>query len=279
MQREAAMSSKCRYAVFQFVTDPIRETSAPIGIALWSEADGRFGLRFPSADERVADVHGHDTALVEVVERQVRAWTQGEPLPYATEELSPRQDRWWDHVRKLLVHRVKLMPPKAIDVTDYAEDLESLFETIVSPKAPPGKRPRVDGAIARCLGDLDATFHHRAQVPGYGGKEVGVLRAFKGAVGWVVVDGLNLAASSRDPEETIDAAVSRLLRIRAVLGDVVVIIGYLAAPGGLNGESVLMEWLSQTTAAKAFDVAKQPGLLREAASHGVSVASGQKTMN
>ena len=44
-----------------------------------------------------------------------------------------------------------------------------------------------------------------------------------------------------------------------------ILVGYLASPEGLNGESVLVEWISRQTEAKVFDLVKERADFRQTA--------------
>ena len=59
----------------------------------------------------------------------------------------------------------------------------------------------------------------------------------------LIVEGVNLAGSTA--RKDADALVSRLLRIRAGSAELTTrfVIGYLASPGGLNGETHMREWM------------------------------------
>ena len=65
-----------------------------------------------------------------------------------------------------------------------------------------------------------------------------------------------MAASQAEVQA--DATASKLLRLRSGLDqDIRILVGYLSPPEGLNGESVLIEWLEQKTGAHTFDLMKQ----------------------
>ena len=157
----------------------------------------------------------------------------------------------------LLIHRVRLSEPRPIDCRDPEEELEPLYESVVAPHRPAREqRTRIDGEIRKCLNSLAEKFEVRQTLPGFGGRCVTVLRAYQGVRGWVVIEGVNLATSQAEIQA--DATVSRLLRLRSGLdGHCGILVGYLASPEGINGESVLLKWLEEQTGALTFDLMKQ----------------------
>jgi hypothetical protein len=192
--------------------------------------------------------------------------------------MAPYQDRWWRHVRELLVHRVRLSEPRPIDCRDPDQELEPLYEAVVAPhRSSREQRTRIDGEITKCLQHLAGQFKARQRVPGFKGREVQVLRGFHGPQGWVIIEGINLATPRA--ENQADATASKLMRLRAGVGqDCELMIGYLASPEGASGESVLVDWLRERTRAKTFDLMKDRKAFLVAADALVAKARGQKLL-
>jgi hypothetical protein len=215
---------------------------------------------------------------VRLVRDKVQHWVETGQLPYAEGHLPPYEDRWWRHVRDLLIHRVRLSEPRPIDCREPEQELEPLYESVVAPHRPAREqRTRIDGETRKCLNHLADRFKARQELPGYGGRAVPVLRAYHGARGWVVIEGINLATNEAETQS--DATASRLQHLRAGLTEgCEIMVGYLASPEGLNGESVLVQWLRDRTGAKTFDLMKDREDFHATADQLVAKADGQGTL-
>jgi hypothetical protein len=92
-----------------------------------------------------------------------------------------------------------------------------------------------------------------------------------------VIEGINMAASQAEVQA--DATASKLLRLRSGLDqDCRILVGYLSSPEGLNGESVLIEWLEQKTGAHTFDLMKQRADFHATADRMVAQADGLESL-
>ncbi len=92
-----------------------------------------------------------------------------------------------------------------------------------------------------------------------------------------MIEGINLATSQAEVQA--DATVSKLLRLRSGLDrDCSILVGYLASPEGINGESVLLRWLEERTGALALDLMKQRADFHTSANRMVAEADGQKSL-
>ena len=274
--REAASYS---YAVFSLLTDETRGQSVPVGVALWSPQRRWAKVRLLGAKERLTGFNPKEHApLVRLIGDKVEHWIQTGRLPYAEPQVPHYDDRWWRHARELLIHRVRLSEPRPIDCRDPEEELEPLYESVVAPhRSAREQRTRIDGEIRKCLNSLAEKFEARQTLPGFGGRSVTVLRAYQGARGWVVIEGINMAASQAEVQA--DATASKLLRLRSGLDqDCRILVGYLSSPEGLNGESVLIEWLEQKTGAHTFDLMKQRADFHVTADRMVAQADGQESL-
>ena len=264
------MSSKTAisfsYAVFTFQVDTARAVTVPIGVALWSPEKQWVKVRLVHQDERLKQFNATEHyPFVSLVEQKIDQWVSAGSLPYSEGPVAPFVDDWWKTVRELLVHRVRLSEPRPIDCRNPEEELEPLYESIVSShRSPREQRARVDSEIRRCLQNVASKFESRQELAGFGGRPVKVLQSHHGPRGWLVIEGVNLA--SRKAEFDTDAMVSRLLRLREGLQEQPnTIVGYLASPDGLNGESILVEWIRAQTNAQVFDLMTQRDHLREEA--------------
>ena len=266
------------YSVFSLVLDDVQERTIPVGVALWSSQSKFVKFKFIDKHDKLTGLNASThLPFVRLVRDKVSHWINIGKLPYSDDAFAPFDDRWWRHARKLLIHQVRLSEPRPIDCVDPADELDPLFESVVSAFRPmKASRSRIDGQIRKCLDDLSKKFKSRQPVPGFGGREVLVLRAYRGKKGWVVIEGINLASNQAETQS--DATASRLQRIQRSLKDeCVFLIGYIASPEGINGEGVLVEWLQDVTGARTFDLLKQRPEFHDAAQDRVDVADGVKS--
>jgi hypothetical protein len=239
-------SQSFSYSVFSFVTDEIRGSSVPVGIALWSSNPQQVRIRFATNDERIKGLKGTAYTYLRV----------------------PHADAWWKHVSRLLVHTIRLSEPRAIDCRNVEEEADVLFEAVVAPDRDSQERTeRIDSVLSSALGRRLTRQLQKGTLPGFRGRPVPV-KHFKQNAGTVlIVEGVNLAAAAA--EDDTDALVSRLQRIKASKVDssenktVVSFVGYLASPHGLNGEGALVEWIEEMAGAKTFDLLKDGGKLQD----------------
>jgi hypothetical protein len=264
-------------AVFSFALDPARDATVPVGIALWSAERRWVKIRLLGEKERLLGfTKAEHYPFVRLVREQVQAWIDKGELPYAAGPVAPFEDRWWRHVKDLLIHRVRLSEPRPIDCRDPEQELEPLYEAVVAPhRSRTERRSRIDGVIRRCLGHLAERFQARVSLPGFGGRDVKVLRAYRGRKAFVVIEGLNLATEQADTES--DAAVGKLRRLReGIRAGCTVLVGYLAPPEGLNGNSVLLDWIRCQTEAQTFDLARDRTAFFQTADRLVAQADGEE---
>jgi DUF3037 family protein len=260
------------YAVFRYIKDAKRDLSVPIGVALWSQDFSWARVRFIQDNERVAGVNKTtDLPYVQLVARKVNSWLSQRKAPYLSGDVTPERDQWWQHIRNILVHKVKISEARSIDCINPERELELLFRDVVRGLSDQEEhRGRIDHIVLKCLGTLASQFE-AGEVHGFAGKPVKVMRHYLGTNATVIIEGVNLS-SENAPDET-DALVGRLERVRAnghgPLVDserpVVAVVGYLSSPGGLNGETYLKEWIEQRGQATALDVERETERLRTCA--------------
>jgi len=256
-----AMSRSFSYSVFNFITDEMKGTAIPVGVALWGSESDTVWMRFAEQGEHVKGLNNVAYFQIYGVRKELWNWVRTSEMPYADRSVVPHSDMWWKHVAKLLVHQVRATQPRPIDCLNPTEEIESLFEAVVGPRQPAKKKAeRIDRALTKCLGSL-ARKLDRGSVNGYKGREVEVHRFKANSDRLLIVDGVNLA--SADAEVEVDALVSKLMRIRAVSKNgrsqqsVKLCIGYLASPHGLNGEAVLVDWIQESAEAETFDLVRE----------------------
>ncbi len=249
------------YSIFSFVKDEMKGASIPVGVALWGSESEFVRIRLANQEDRIKGLDSLAYFHIEGVRQELELWRGEKKLPYATGEHSPHSDEWWRHVSRLFVHQVKVSPPRAIDCQRPDEEVESLYESIVAPRLPLRERAkRIDRALSNSLGILTRKLD-RGPVEGYRGRRVNVHLSKSSQNQVLIVDGVNLASVHAELEA--DALVSRLLRIAAgndtetIQRKVRACIGYLASPGGLNGEAALVQWIHEKCQAETFDLVRE----------------------
>jgi len=149
---------------------------------------------------------------------------------------------------------------------DHEVDFESLFDAVVQPATPARERARrIDGLISSALGDASKVLKRGAEFTAFGGVYEAVLRGAVGATGGVVVEGVNLAGANA--RRDADALVSRLLRIQDARTSLrtEVIVGYIASPGGLNGETDMRDWIRAKVTEHVYDLVLEEPRFQSAA--------------
>ncbi len=257
----STISRSFSYSVFSFITDEMKGTAIPIGVAVWGSESDTIWMRFADQREHVKGLNKIAYFQIEGVRKELWSWVRTSEMPYSVASTVPNSDSWWRHVARLLVHQVRAAEPRPIDCLNPDEEIDSLYEAIVGPRKPRTERAqRIDRALTKCLGNL-ARKLDRGSVSGYKGRDVEVHRFKTGPDKLLVIDGVNLA--SVDAEEEADALVSKLLRIKAgsendpIRRTLKLCVGYLASPHGLNGEATLVDWIREKAEAETFDLIRE----------------------
>lgn len=243
------------YCVFSIVTDEMRGTSIPVGVALWTKETGQAWIKLAREDDRVRGLNKISYFYIAQVEKQLNEWVKSGELPYGDRSQSRQSDDWWRHLARLLVHKLRMSELRPIDCQNPADEIEPLYEAVVGPRKGIAERSaRIDGVLSAALGRLSRDLE-KGEVSGYRGRPVPV-RHFKSSPDrLLIVEAVNLA--SVNAETDTDALVSKLLRVYAARdrsASVVSCVGYLASPNGLNGEVALVEWIKEKADAHIFDL-------------------------
>jgi hypothetical protein len=271
MQHRAEQSSySC--ATLRYLTDPVREITVPVGVILWEAESHWYAFRFPQNEERVLGV-AIQTAQphLDMAQQQIEAWLRADRLPYAEPQPKRLTRAWWEHVQKLLRFRVRVEDIRAVDCQDPAQEINALFEAIVHPVVSERKQAqRIDGAVTRALGTQLTLRYQKGQVPGFGGRKVAVRRCAETPEKIVIVDAVNLAASTAETDA--DALFGRLSRIREAAQErpVQFVLGYIASPGGLNGEKALKEFLETRLSSPMRDLNREDAQFRAEAEKAIA---------
>lgn len=254
------------FAILRLVLDPLRNETVPVGAAAWDPSRDWFDVRIIGPDQRLKGVDKSARRIVEYNASQLRRWASEQYVPYAKRGLDPTRTTFWNAVSDVLTSSILLDPPKAMEPLTSEDEFEALFEAVVQPEEPRGKRAaRADSALTRALGEVADEIPRRVEVRAFQQRREKVHRAAKGRDGLFIVESVNLAA--KNARDDADALVSRLLRILEAEGRdrTSVLIGYRASPGGLNGEGDLRDWMIESITPDVYDVTRQAELLKETA--------------
>jgi hypothetical protein len=256
----------------RYVVDAKRDVTLPVGVVIWNQQEKWLRFRLPKEGERIDGVAIATAApYLDVARSQIEGWLHHGKLPYAREALRPLSDAWWDQVRRLLQWRIRVGPVQPIDCRQPEEEIEALYEALVQPHAPARERVRrIDGAVGRALGQTLAVRLHRGTVPGFHNRPVSVLRLTADERHAVIVEAVNLAAATAERDS--DALTSRLLRIKksGALQEFRFVLGYIASPGGLNGEAALKEWIEEEVGVPLYDLDREQADFRAAAQKAIA---------
>lgn len=268
------------YSTIRMVLDDQGLKSVPVGVVGWNALRSWYAIRLLREPEKVPGIDGKNRPFLSLATEQLQRWAEARKVPYSPISSAPWESRFWQSARDLLTTAVQLDVPRAMDPSAATEGaLESLFEAIVQPKVPEDtRRERIDGIVARALGDqLTRILGSRMRVRAFRGVEEAVSRGARGEAGIVVVEGVNLAASTA--RRDADATVSRIQRIQAGEGGgehTTVIVGYNASPGGLNGEAHMVDWIRRKATNLVFDLSTQDAAFREATEAALQRMSPQR---
>ena len=148
------ISRSFSYSVFNFITDEMKGTAIPVGVALWGSESDEVWIRFADQSEHLKGLNGVAYFQVDGIRKELWNWVRASDMPYAPANVLPHSDSWWKHVAKLLVHQVRATEPRPIDCINPAEEMDSLYEAVVGPRRPPKERAE---RIDRTLTELGAT--------------------------------------------------------------------------------------------------------------------------
>lgn len=252
------------FAVVRLMLDAQGIRTVPVGVVAWDADNKWYQVRVLEDDERVTGIAPHFRVLLSTAFRNMNRWGDRQSVGGVGEQLNPSEGTFWDIARERMVSAVRLDPAKALEPTPHPDmGIDTLFEAIVQPtRKLSAQRKRIDGAISEALGSLGKELHGRFEVRAFKGVRESVLRAALGDDGMVIVEGVNLAASTA--RRDADALVSKLLRIKAGgHTKTKFIIGYLASPGGLNGERHMKEWMQEQVSDDVYDLNTERKRFRE----------------
>jgi superfamily II DNA or RNA helicase len=156
------VASSCKYAVFSFLIDPPRETGIPVGVAVWSPEQHRARVRFVKEGEPIEglDVEEH-LPFVRLVQQKVERWLETGRLPHGGGGI-PSEDAWWQHLRALLIHQVRLSEAKPLRCSDLEQEVEELYRREVHTGFRAGiRRPNGKGSTSGALPFVIDNRQHR----------------------------------------------------------------------------------------------------------------------
>ena len=268
------------YSVVRVSLDDDRDHTVPVGVVAWDTGNAWYRWRWLETDEKVRGVDPASRRLMQITRKQIQRWANARKVPYEPAPVEPTRARFWKAVSEILSTAVRLDPPKAMDPMDEPEaEIESLFEAVVQPTLSRRVRvQRIDSVISKALGELADHIPARPRVAAFGGAMEQVRRGVETDRGILLVDGVNLAASTARKEA--DALVSRFLRIKNAYRNrpVEIIVGYAASPDGLNGEAHMCDWIRAQLTEKVFDMSAEHDEFKKATTDAWTALKGNDQM-
>lgn len=238
------------FATIRLLTGPNPDSAEPVGVVAWDRSRRWFDVRLLATDEVRRGISSSRLALARVAERDLRNWASDQRVPYAPSSAEPWTGEFWHAVHRFFSSGVRMDAPSAMQRMETPEEeFPLLFDAIARPRTSASRR-KVSGYINEALGHrLRRHFLARPTLGAFGGRDEVVTKAAVGVRSAVVVEGVNLAhhTGRRDA----DALVSRLERVIEGQLDqrrLHIVVGYLASPGGLNGEADMKAWIEERVA-------------------------------
>ena len=266
------------YAVLRLVTDVSRGTTIPVGTVAWDRQKQWYRVRLLRDEEKVHGVNKRWRLLLSLVESKLMHWAKEGVVPYTNLRIDPWTGAFWDLARHALTTGIRLDAPKAMEETRSEEDLDLLFEAIVKPDEAPSKlRKRTDGALRRALGsELVKQTTARLEVRAFKDAREQVTRGVRGAHGVVLLEAVNLAGKhARRDADAIASKLMRILDAQTNQHEVHTIVGYMASPGGLNGETHMKEWLRERVTPHVYDLSRDDETIRLETAQAIAAISDQ----
>ena len=269
MRSEADMSSHSEpighgYTVLRAVVNRDQNYHVPIGVVAWDSTREWYGIRTARAGERIPGVSASSRQFADIVVAQLDRWASKKAVPYADAPVVPWNSAFWSAASQVLTTAIRADQPRALDPqTDTRAGLEALFEAVVQPGQPRAQAARrIDGALTEALGAYSRFFETRAEVDAYEGATERVLRRAASTSGELILEAVNLAASHA--RRDADALVSKLLRIREAHSStpLAFMVGYVASPNGLNGETHMRDWIAHRITPEVYDLRAQHELFQ-----------------
>ena len=255
------------YSVVRIYTNENGTRDVPVGIAAWDEGRRWWDLRVLKDDERVPGVKAEHRFLLQQADSQIRAHAEVGTVPYFGKKAKPWTCDFWCGVISTFESSVRLDAPRALtQFEDETVQFLALFDSVVLPTRSSERATRGYGALKKVLGKK-VLAHTAYQIPfnAYGGAREQVTRAATNEKGSVIFEAINLAGNNS--RRDADALVSKLRRIQEGNEErnIKFVIGYVASPGGLNGETHMRDWMRKMVTSDVYDVASEKKRLYDVA--------------
>ena len=269
-----------RYVVLRYVYDARRELSVPAGVIVWGGPEGEVTFRTLANEERIPELKGHDAGFfLDDTVRRIRHWLDEKQLPFAETQPSPLSDDWWLLAKRILHHRVQLSPPMPLECLDPEKETDLLFDAVVAPRQPARRaRDKMASRLDECLGAHLRRYFKRRPTAGYSKRSTIVTRLYETPRTRLVVEGINLARPKEAERDTY-CLVGKAHWIRDDEKDAVFIVGYVASPGGLNGEGVYKSWIEKQLDTTCYDLVHEDDAFREAVRRVLDQESPQRPLD
>lgn len=262
-----AASSSYDYGTLRFLVDVERDIDIPAGVLLWNAETGELYHRIPNPTDRIPHLHVPVVAqYLETTIRNIRALAESGRLPYSDRsQVKPLTAEWWEYLGRTMRHSVRLHRGGTVHCIDASQSIEQLYETLVKPIVASQQRiERISSELKEALAGLEEHFEYNRALPAFNDYPLRVSRHFRGPFGIVVVEAVNLAVQSAEDDALELVGRLRMLREGAAQ-NYVYLVGYLASPGGLNGETPLRDFIARDVRCEVFDLHEQRDQFRRSA--------------
>jgi hypothetical protein len=245
------------------------DEGVPVGVAAWDAAREWFGVKLLEQGQQGRRIPRGRLALARVAVRDLQRWATARSVPYGESGVDPWTSDFWLDAHQHLASGVRLGEPVAMEpMADPEAELPLLFEAVAKPRVRETAR-RIDGYLNRAIGRrLGYHLVKRQHVVAFEGREETVRRAAQGPTGLVLIDGVNLAVNTG--RRDADAIVSKMRRVLEEQHEAHLLIGYVASPGGLNGEADMLAWIRQELTEHAFNLVRERSAFRLAAARALA---------
>lgn len=113
------------YSLISFLSSSGQEI--PVGLAWWDEGKRLVELKIISSLQKPFDMSDKDYMLLTFAYDKINSWLNSNSyLPYATSSFLSWTNGYWEHIRSLFIHQVRLSEPM-----ETGFDMELLFDSLV----------------------------------------------------------------------------------------------------------------------------------------------------
>lgn len=89
----------------------------PIGVVMWDPERDSSEVRLLDVNSCSECISDHNYPLVKFLCNKLKSWLKSGNLPHTDRKLKPSEDEFWERVRELLTHRIRLSEPYQFGVS------------------------------------------------------------------------------------------------------------------------------------------------------------------